>query len=150
MDDAQFHAMVDSIQEKVFQDAKDAYGAVGFERWRNPKFNGAMAAPDASGCITGDCGDTMKIFLQFDKDTVSNASYVTDGCGSSSICGSFAAEMAMGKTIEQIFDLTGDDILDLLGQFPQNETHCAFLAIKTLQEAVNQYMIKQTQIRQGE
>ncbi|WP_035273500.1 iron-sulfur cluster assembly scaffold protein [Desulfogranum japonicum] len=144
MDDAQFHAMVDSIQEKVFQDAEEAYGAVGFDRWRNPRFNGVIDIPDATGCITGDCGDTMKIFLQFEQDTVSNASYITDGCASSSICGSFAAEMAIGKTIEQIFDLTGDDILNHLGQFPKNETHCAFLAVKTLQEAVNQYMIKQT------
>ncbi|PIE58633.1 MAG: iron-sulfur cluster assembly scaffold protein [Desulfobulbus propionicus] len=144
MNDAQFNAMVDSIQEKVFQDARDAYGAVGFERWRNPKFNGTMKSADVSGRITGDCGDTMQLFLKFEQDRIVDASYVTDGCASSRICGSFAAEMAIGKTVEQVFDLTGDDLLDHLGQFPKEEVHCAFLAIKTLQEAANQYMIKST------
>ena len=49
--------------------------------------------------------------------------------------------MATGKTIEEIFDLTGEDVLNRIGQFPENEQHCAYLAIKTVQDAANDYMI---------
>ncbi|WP_028584718.1 iron-sulfur cluster assembly scaffold protein [Desulfogranum mediterraneum] len=145
MNDEQFNALVDKIQEQVFDDAKDAYGATGFERWRNPRFGGRMEDADSKGRITGSCGDTMEMFLKFADSRVTEASYVTDGCGSSNVCGSFAAEMAIGKSIEEIFDLTGQDVLARIGQFPEKEEHCAYLAIKTVQDAVNNYMIQQVQ-----
>ncbi|MBM9514305.1 iron-sulfur cluster assembly scaffold protein [Desulfogranum marinum] len=145
MNDEQFNAMVDSIQEQVFEDAKDAYGVVGFDRWRNPRFHGRMEDADVQGRITGSCGDTMEMFLKIEEDRVTDASYATDGCGSSNVCGSFAAEIAIGKTVEEIFDLTGEDVLNKIGQFPEQEEHCAYLAIKTVQDAVNNYMVKKVQ-----
>lgn len=148
MNDEQFNAMVDAIQEKVFDDAKEAYGAVGFDRWRHPKYHGRMNDADAKGRITGSCGDTMEMYVKIEADRVTDASYATDGCGSSNVCGSFAAEIAIGKTVEEIFDLTGEDVLEKIGQFPKQEEHCAYLAIKTVQDAVNNYMVKQVASRQ--
>lgn len=145
MNDEQFNALVDSIQEKVFEDAKEALGADGFDRWRNPRFHGRMENPDSYGRIKGVCGDTMEMYLKIENNRVADVSYATDGCGSSNVAGSFAAEISIGKTIEEIFDLTGEDVLKRIGQFPDAEEHCAYLAIKTVQEAANQYMIKQVQ-----
>ncbi|PID72295.1 MAG: iron-sulfur cluster assembly scaffold protein [Desulfobulbus propionicus] len=144
MNDEQFNALVDSIQEKIFDDAKEAYGADGFDRWRNPRFNGRMEDHDSYGRITGVCGDTMEMYLKVKDNRVTDVSYATDGCGSSNVAGSFAAEISIGKTIEEVFDLTGEDVLKKIGHFPEAEEHCAYLAIKTVQEAVNQYMIQQT------
>jgi nitrogen fixation NifU-like protein len=142
VNDKQFNAVADRIQKEIFQDAKKAYGAVGFERWRNMRYRGKIESPDAKGRITGKCGDTMEIFLRIVDNVVVEASFLTDGCGSSNICGSFAAELAQGKSIEEIFDLTGEDVLEKVGQFPENEQHCAYLAITTVQDAANDYMIK--------
>ena len=147
MNDEQFNALVDSIQEKVFDDARGAYGEDGFDRWRNPKFHGRMDNPDSQGRIKGSCGDTMEMYLKIEGDRVVDASYTTDGCGSSNVAGSFAAELAIGKDIEQIFDLTGEDVLKRIGQFPEKEEHCAYLAIKTVQDALNNFMIKKVQSR---
>ncbi len=142
MNDEQFNAFADKIQEEIFLDAQKAYGAVGYERWHNMRYRGEMVDHDAVGCITGKCGDTMKMFIKIENDIVADVSFQTDGCGSSSICGSFAAELAIDKTVEEIFDLTGEDVLGKIGQFPENEQHCAYLAMKTVQDAVNEYMIK--------
>lgn len=71
------------------------------------------------------------------------ASFLTDGCGSSGVCGSFTAEMAMGKNLEELLEITGDIIIERLGELPEGDTHCAFLAAETLHEALNHYMIKQ-------
>jgi len=104
---------------------------------------GIINNPDGYGRITGSCGDTMQIFLKFENDKVKEASFQTDGCASSMVCGSFAAELALGKSPDEILDITGEAILKKLGGLPEEERHCAFLSADTLQEALNDYMIKQ-------
>ena len=135
-------AFVDQLQEQIFEETRQAFGAAGFERWRNPRYQGPLADADAHARVTGDCGDTMEIFLKFNHDRVCDAAYFTDGCGSSAVCGSFAAEMTIGKTPEELTDITGDAVLGRLGRMPEEDRHCAFLAAATVQEALNQYMSK--------
>jgi NifU-like protein involved in Fe-S cluster formation len=82
----------------------------------------------------------MAIFLRFEGERVGAASFETDGCGPSVVCGSIAAEMAVGKTAEEILDITGDEVLARAGQIPEDHRHCAFLAVTSLHEAVNSHM----------
>jgi nitrogen fixation NifU-like protein len=138
----EFDDFVNDLQNRIFDETKTAYGEIGFNRWRDPLYVGAMSDADGHGCITGSCGDTMEIFLKFDKNKVLNASYRTNGCGSSTICGSFAAEMAIGKTPDELLEITGEKILQTLSVFPKEDEHCAFLAAETLQEALNDFMKK--------
>jgi nitrogen fixation NifU-like protein len=84
----------------------------------------------------------MEIFLKFDKDRVKDASYLTDGCGSSNLCGSFAVELSFGKTPDELLDITGEAIIERLGKSLAIEEHCAYLAAETLQEALNDFMVK--------
>jgi nitrogen fixation protein NifU and related proteins len=39
-------------------------------------------------------------------------------------------------------DFTGEKILDVLGTFPEEDKHCAFLAAETVQDAVGDYLKK--------
>jgi nitrogen fixation protein NifU and related proteins len=149
MTDKQYDALMNEIQEKISLETQEIYGVKGLDRWRNPQFNGRLDDADAQGKITGKCGDTMEIFLCFDNNLVNKASSFTDGCFSSRLCGSFAAELAMGKNPEELFDLTGEDVLEAIGIFPKEEAHCAFLAVKTMQEAVNAYLVKQVRKKQS-
>ncbi len=135
--------LVANLQDQIFEDARNAYGELGFQRWRKPLYRGRIQGPDGYGRLTGTCGDTMEIFLKFENEKVANAAFLTDGCGASTVCGSFAAELAMGKTPEELTDVTGDRILETLGVFPEEDTHCAYLAAETLQEALADYMKKQ-------
>ncbi len=132
---------VDNLQEQIFTETQEAFGKVGFQRWRNPLYRGPLDKADAHARLTGNCGDTMEIFLKFENDRVSAAAYLTDGCGSSTVCGSFAAEMSHGKNPDQLMEITGEAILEQIGRFPQEDRHCAFLAAETLQEALNRYML---------
>jgi len=135
---------VQDLQDQIYEETKAAYGDVAFERWMNPLYMGSIENPDGYGRVTGSCGDTMQIFLKFENDKTKEASFLTDGCGASAVCGSFAAELALGKTPDEIVDITGDTILKILGGLPKEDEHCAYLAGDTLQEALNEYMIKQT------
>lgn len=144
MNDNEFDALIDKIQGDVFKDAREALGGKGFERWRNPKFYGPIPDADSYARLKGQCGDTMEMFLKILDGRVARAGYVTDGCSSSGIAGSFAAELATDKTFEEVLDLRGEDVLQAIGRFPENEKHCAHLAIRTLQEALNSYLVAET------
>ena len=133
---------IDGLQDQIYQETRAAYGDLAFERWQNLLYLGPMADPDGYARITGSCGDTMEIFLKFQKGRVLTASFQTDGCGTSAVCGSFASEMALNKTPDELLEVTGEKILEILGGFPKEDEHCAFLAAETLQEALNNYMIK--------
>jgi nitrogen fixation NifU-like protein len=132
---------VDHLQEQIFAETRNAFGESGFQRWRNPLYRGPLAKAHAHAKLTGNCGDTMEIFLKFENDRVSAAAYLTDGCGASTVCGSFAAEMAHGKNPDELLEITGEAILARIGRFPEENRHCAFLAAETLQEALNRYML---------
>jgi len=135
---------VRDLQEQIFEETKEAYGEKAFHRWLDPVYMGAIKEPDGYACLTGVCGDTMEIFLRFENDRVEEASFRADGCGSSIVCGSFAAEMSLGKDPDEILEVTAEAILKKLKKLPKEDEHCASLAAETLQEALNDYMVKQS------
>ena len=135
---------VKGLQDQIFEETREAYGELGFQRWRHPLYRGAMENADGHGRLTGTCGDTMQIFLKFKNGRVEKASFLTDGCGASTVCGSLTAEMALEKTPEELTDIDGHLILKILGTFPDEDQHCAFLAAETLRAALDEYMKQQT------
>jgi nitrogen fixation NifU-like protein len=128
------------LQNQIFDEAREALGEKGFHRWRNPRFNGRMKDPDGQARVTGECGDSMEIYLRFNDDRVCEASYFTDGCASSSISGSFAAELTLGRTADEVTDITADTVLNTIGKLPTEDLHCTTLAARTVQEALSDYM----------
>jgi len=137
-----FDRFVQDLQEQVYEETRRDYGKVAYERWRNPRYAGVLEDPDGYGRITGSCGDTMRIYLRFQGERVAEATFQTDGCGTSAICGSFAAELALGKSPDELAGISGQTVLDVLGGLPEEDRHCAFLAAETLQAALDSYMKK--------
>jgi nitrogen fixation NifU-like protein len=135
---------VQKLQKQIYEDTKEAYGLAAFDRWLNFTHRGNIDDPDGYARIKGRCGDTMEMFLKFKNERVKEACYLTDGCGSSNVCGSFAAEMALGKSPDELLEITGEMILEKLGGLPGEEEHCAFLSAETLHKALNDYMVKET------
>ena len=136
--------LVKELKDQIFEETKEAFGDAAFQRWLNPIYKGSLDDPDGYACLKGRCGDTLEIFLKFDGEKVKEAAFLTDGCGAITACGSFVAEMSMGKSPDEILDITAEAIIEKLGGLPKDEAHCASLATETLQEALNDYMVKQT------
>ncbi len=139
----EFDNFVKDLQDEIYEETLRDYGEVAFQRWLNPLYAGAIPHPDGYGRVTGTCGDTMEIYLVFENGRVKESSFQTDGCGSSAICGSFAAELARGKNPDELADITGEEILAVIGGLPEADRHCAFLAAETLQAALDAHMKKQ-------
>jgi len=136
---------VQGLKEQMLEETKEAYGEIAFRRWLNPPFIGSMEDPDGYACLRGGCGDNMEFFLKLEENRVLKASFQTGGCGSSTVCGSFAAEMAIGKQPDEIKEITGEDIIEKLGTIPKDDEHLAFLAVEALRSALNDYLMKDTE-----
>jgi NifU-like protein involved in Fe-S cluster formation len=128
------------MQNAINEDTTATWGEAAYQRWVSPPNRGALENANGISRLRGACGDSMEIFLRFEDERVQEASFETDGCGPSVVCGSIAAEMAVGRTAEEILDIGGEQVLDLAGQIPTDHYHCAFLATASLHDAVNNHM----------
>jgi NifU-like protein involved in Fe-S cluster formation len=130
-------AFLDEAQADLDRTVREEWGEAVYRRWREPRYQGALRDPDAQAHVRGRCGDGMEMFLRFRHGRVARAGFRTDGCGPSLVCGSLAAEMAHGKTVEELFGVTGEAILKALGGLPQEYEHCAHLAASALHAAAD-------------
>jgi len=106
--------------------------------WLNPH----VESPDGKARITGSCGDTMEISLKFRDERVTEAAYWTNGCAYSLNCICAAADLAKGKTPDEILEIDSELIQQSVGGLPQGQMHCAMLSVETLHTALEDYMQK--------
>ncbi len=128
------------IRAGMLEDMREKYGELFFERWQHPLYLDAMADPDVMTLLKGTCGDSILLFLKFTDGVVAKATFKTDGCATSIVCGSFAAELALGKTPDELLQISGHTIMDRFGGLPDGQQHCAFHAASVLHKAAGQYL----------
>jgi len=137
--DKDFKKMIKEIQDKIYeQDERDFSKAV-IEEYRNPINFGVLKNPDAFGELKGSCGDTMKFSLEIKDGKVIKGFFWTDGCGPSIACGNKLIKMILGKTLEDITLITSDDLDAALMGLPNENKHCAVLAVNALNKAIKNY-----------
>ena len=136
-------AFVRQFQESILAEARENYGEVFCRRWQKPLYMEVMQDADVHARLKGTCGDTILLFLKFDHGAVQRASFQTDGCAPSIVCGSYAAELCLGKSPATLLEITADTIIRRIGTLPEDVRHCAFLAAATVHAAVDRYMIRQ-------
>jgi nitrogen fixation NifU-like protein len=142
MDDV-FHKPAKDINGKTPKETEDARLQMASYDWLHSLQWKTSGTAGGHACLTGKCGETIEIFLDFEGERVKEAAYRTNGCISSKVCAALTAQMAHGKTTDELLEITAEKILSQLGEFPKNEEHCALLAAESLQEALHNYMLKQ-------
>jgi NifU-like protein involved in Fe-S cluster formation len=100
---------------------------------------GDIKDSDAHFAYTGPCGDTMEIFLTIKDDKIEDAKFQAIGCAGAFSSGSALTEMIKGKTLEQALKFDEMDIMDYLGEIPEQKIHCAILTVRTLEKVIRQY-----------
>ena len=130
----------DELEEYVMADMRRTYTDTVIGHAMNPRNVGSMPNADGFASVTGPCGDTMEIWLRVKEGRVVNATFWTDGCGTSIAAGSMVTELAKGIGAVEAMRITQDDILKALGGLPEGSLHCALLAASTLREAIQDYL----------
>ena len=85
--------------------------------------------PDGYGKLTGECGDTVEMFLCIENGRLQTVSFDTDGCINTNACANTVSHISEGKTIEQTWEITPEDVIGFLETLPEENYHCAELAV---------------------
>jgi nitrogen fixation NifU-like protein len=96
-----------------------------------------LAQPDGYGRRTGDCKDTVEIFLLVQDDVIYHAAFETDGCIDTHACANSVVHLVEGKSLEQAWQITPDTVEQLLETLSENHKHCAQLAVGALYLALS-------------
>lgn len=92
--------------------------------------------------VTGPCGDTIKISLNIEGETINDAKIQVLGCPGAVASGCAVVNLARGKTLEEASQIDLDTLYKELEKLPDQKVHCARLAVKTLQKALDEYTKK--------
>lgn len=103
-----------------------------------------MENPTASGEYFSDsCGDLYNFFLKVGPGAViEDISYFTTGCGFGTATCSLVVDLARGKTIEEAGRITEEQVMDMLGGYPEKKKDYPQRALEALKVAIDDYKQK--------
>ncbi|NCE65631.1 Fe-S cluster assembly scaffold protein NifU [Pseudoflavonifractor sp. 524-17] len=112
--------------------------------FQHPRNVGALENPDAVG-VAGNpkCGDIMQITLRVEGNIITDVGFKTFGCGAAIATSSMATEMIKGRTVEEAFTLTNEQVAHALGGLPVHKMHCSVLAEQAIKAAIGDYYVRQ-------
>ncbi|MFZ7110698.1 MAG: iron-sulfur cluster assembly scaffold protein [Desulfatiglandales bacterium] len=93
--------------------------------------------PHGYGDNVGVCGDRVEMFLMTEGGRITSVSFRAQGCMNTNACANTVAELAEGKTLEEAWEITPQDVIDFLKTLPADSTHCAELAVGAFYRALS-------------
>jgi nitrogen fixation NifU-like protein len=110
----------------------------------NPRNVGEIKDADGVGEVGNPvCGDMMTFYIKVKDDRIEDVKFKTFGCGAAIAVSSMVSEMAKGKTLEEVMNITNASVATELGGLPPNKMHCSNLGADALHKAVENYKAKQ-------
>jgi len=90
------------------------------------------------------CGDSIDIDMKIDDDKVSDIKFHGKGCAICMACSSVLTEIAKGKNIDEVRNISKTDVLGELGleNLQAVRIKCALLSLKVLKSALYSYLGK--------
>ena len=95
--------------------------------------------PDGYGKRTGECGDTVEMFLCMKNGRIQTVSFDTDGCINTNACANAVSHLSEGKTVNAAWEITPEAVIEFLETLAQENYHCAELAVGALYLALTNY-----------
>lgn len=95
-----------------------------------------LAHPDGYGQNTGNCGDSVEIFLVVRDGCIAVASYDATGCLHTNACANTVVAMIEGQPLEKGWKVTPERVCAHLQTLPEDHFHCAELAVGALYRAL--------------
>jgi len=113
------------------------------EHFKNPKNVGEIEDADGVGEVGNPvCGDMMTFYIKVENNKLIDVKYKTFGCVAAIAVSSMISEMAIGKTIDEVLEISNKMVAEALGGLPPNKYHCSNLGADALKAAIEDYKKK--------
>ena len=108
------------------------------EHYKHPRNRGTLDHPDISYEDANPlCGDRIRMDLKVRDGRVEQVAFSGHGCSISQAAASMLCERIEGRPLEEIKQLTREDVLEMLGiELGPVRLKCGLLALKTLKAGV--------------
>ena len=105
------------------------------DHYRNPRNQGVLEDADISAQLDNPvCGDVVRLDVRLTDGRVSAARFSGRGCVLSIAAASLLTEELVEKTLEDLHELSDEDVFELLGLRPGPvRARCALLGLRALQ-----------------
>jgi len=108
------------------------------EHYKHPRHRGTLEHPDITYEDANPlCGDHLRMDLKVRDGRVEQVAFSGHGCSISQAAASMLCERIEGRPLEEIKQLTREDVLEMLGiELGPVRLKCGLLALKTLKAGV--------------
>ncbi len=108
-----------------------------------PRNAGSMPDADSEG-KSGEagCGDTLTIYIKVRNNIIVDISFLVFGCAAAIATSSITTVLAKGRTLEDAYRITEEDIVNALDGLPELKIHCSVLGARALRNAIDNYRIR--------
>ena len=116
------------------------YSEIILDYYKNPINFGEIKKPDlrASGGNIS-CGDTVALYIKFDKEKITEISFTGQGCAISRAGSCVLTEIVQGKKVGEILKMNPNTVLDELGGTIQTRMKCALLGLNVIKKALSEW-----------
>jgi len=104
---------------------------------------GELEKPDGYGKRSGDCGDTIEIYLSVQAGQIRMVTFRVEGCANTVACGNTVSWLMEGRPLTEGWRLTPENVSDFLETLSADHFHCAELAVGAFYNALANYNRRQ-------
>ncbi len=130
----------EKFEEIIRAEMRKVHSETVIDHSLHPRSLGGMDDADGFAKVNDHQGNSMEMWLRVENDTITEATFMTDGCSTTYASGSMATELAKDKTVSEVHRISSQDISKALGGLPEDRQHCATLAANTLKAAIRDYL----------
>ncbi len=116
----------------------DLYSEIILDYYKHPKNKGDIDNPSYTATEHNPlCGDKIKIDLLIEENTVKKAMFNGEGCAISQAAVSMLTEQLIGKSLEEVKEISNEDIYKMLGvEISPGRVKCALLGIVAVRNSL--------------
>lgn len=127
--------------------AMEIVNAAFFDHFINPRNVGEIDDPDGVGlCGDESCGDWLRVTIRVEAGAIAGIRFRCRGCSSAIATSSAMTELAEGRSLDEAYAVTADEIEEAVGGLDEEKRHCSLLGEGALRAAIDDCRRRQSGI----
>ena len=108
--------------------------------YANPRNVGSVTNPSGKAIVKSALdSDTVLVTLRIANGMIQDVKFKCMGCAVAIACSSMATEMALGKPVDEAYQITEQAVAEALGGIPEYKMRCSNLAPAAIRNAIDDW-----------